>query len=165
MLVEEANSDYMMLVASNWWGPSGKPDSGAAPEGLYTKAKLNTLVQNLISAAFKNHGSKHHEHSDNKQSKCCLHYRSPRNHTKQAWEAQPPSSSKSEKKEVDGKTWYWCRHYGFWHLSHSTADHKDPSTLGDLTKPMANKPHTTKPTTNLTEHALHFCGDVMLSDK
>ena len=74
MLVEEANSDYMMLVASNWWGPSGKPDSGAAPEGLYTKAKLNTLVQNLISAAFKNHGSKHHEHSDNKQSKCCLHY-------------------------------------------------------------------------------------------
>ena len=37
MLVEEANSEYTMLMATDCWGPKGKPDGDGAPEGLYTK--------------------------------------------------------------------------------------------------------------------------------
>ena len=52
-LVEEANAEYTMLVASNHWGPQGKQDPSGAPEALFTKAELNTLVQKQVSAALK----------------------------------------------------------------------------------------------------------------
>ena len=52
-LVEEANTEYTMLVASNRWGPQGKQDPSGAPEALFTKAELNMLVQKQVSAALK----------------------------------------------------------------------------------------------------------------
>ena len=52
-LVEEANAEYTMLVASNHWGPQGKQDSSGAPEALFTKPELNTLVHKQVSAALK----------------------------------------------------------------------------------------------------------------
>ena len=45
-LVEEANAEYTILVASNRWGSQGKQDPSGAPEALFTKAELNMLVQN-----------------------------------------------------------------------------------------------------------------------
>ena len=36
-LVEEANAEYTMLVASNHWGPQGKQDQSGAPEALSQK--------------------------------------------------------------------------------------------------------------------------------
>ena len=48
MLVKEAIAEYTMLSASECWGPHGKMDNGAAPEVLYTKAELNTLVQKQV---------------------------------------------------------------------------------------------------------------------
>ena len=45
IVVEEANAEYTMLVASNRWCPQGKQDPSGAPEAIFTKAELNTLVQ------------------------------------------------------------------------------------------------------------------------
>ena len=60
MLIEEANAEYTMLVASNCWGPQCKPDPGNAPEALFTKADINTLIQKQISTAL-------HQNSNNKE--------------------------------------------------------------------------------------------------
>ena len=60
MLIEEATAEYTMLVASNCWGPKGKPDPGNAPEALFTKADINTLIQKQISTAL-------HQNSNNKE--------------------------------------------------------------------------------------------------
>ena len=35
-------------------------------------------------------------------------------------------TSLPETKQVDGKTWHWCAHCAFWHLSHGTARQKIP---------------------------------------
>ena len=51
MLVKESNAEYTMLSASECWSPHGKMDDGAAPEVLYTKDELNTLVQKQVSTA------------------------------------------------------------------------------------------------------------------
>ena len=53
MLVKEANAEYTMLSASEHWDPHGKTDNGVAPEVLYTKAEVNTVVQKQVSAALK----------------------------------------------------------------------------------------------------------------
>ena len=53
-LVEEANMEYTMLLTTNVWGPSGKPDSGDAPALLVcTKTEINNLVQNQVSTMLK----------------------------------------------------------------------------------------------------------------
>ena len=93
----------MMLVASNHWGPQGKPNPGNAPEVLINKADVNTLIQNHISTAlhpnsnsFNNkematqtHNEKHKKNSNNNQkdfNKCKPHI------PKAPWKAKPPSS-------------------------------------------------------------------------
>ena len=86
-LVEEANAEYTMLVASNHWGPQGKQDQSGGPEALFTKAQLNMLVQKQVSAALKakNPGSSDKTStnptstsSSNSSSKCtCVNCGSP----------------------------------------------------------------------------------------
>ena len=63
MLVEGANNEYVMIVSSNCWGPSGKLDNGNAPESLFTKAQVNSLVQCQVSAVLSTH------HGENSRSK------------------------------------------------------------------------------------------------
>ena len=53
-IIEDACDEYNILLSANHWGPSHKPDHGNAPEGLFTKADINTLVQKQISAALNN---------------------------------------------------------------------------------------------------------------
>ena len=55
MLVEGANNEYAMIVSSNCWGPSGKLDNGNAPESLFTKAQVNSLVQCQVSVVLSTH--------------------------------------------------------------------------------------------------------------
>ena len=115
-LVEEANAEYTMLVASNRWGPQGKQDPSGAPEAPFTKAELNTLVQKQVSAALKgnNPGSSDKTStnpastsSSNSSSKCtcfncgspdhlkkdCLNEANKNRVPKVAWKAKPPSSN------------------------------------------------------------------------
>ena len=47
----------------------------------------------------------------------------------QAWKASPPMLGMPETRQVDGKTWHWCVHCSFSHLSHGTAGHKAPTML------------------------------------
>ena len=68
MLVEEANAEYTMLSASDHWGPHGKMEYGAAPEVLYTKAELNTLVQKQVSAALKQMSNGNNKQSSDSQN-------------------------------------------------------------------------------------------------
>ena len=51
ILIEDDNHEYTILGASNRWGPQGNPDPGNAPESLFTKADVNTLIQKQISTA------------------------------------------------------------------------------------------------------------------
>ena len=44
MLLEEAKAEYTMQMVADHWGPKGKLDGDGAPEGLYTRAEMNTLV-------------------------------------------------------------------------------------------------------------------------
>ena len=52
-LLDKANAEYTMLVTSNCCGPQGKQDPSGAPEAVFTKAELNTLVPKQVSAALK----------------------------------------------------------------------------------------------------------------
>ena len=102
---------------------------------MYTKAESNLLVQKQVSAAVKQFKSK----ASNKINDSTKENNPNNKHHKgdkkmpwiptQAWKAQDPAPGTSETKVVDGKSWHWCQHGGFWWLSHGTADHKDPSTL------------------------------------
>ena len=67
MLVKEANAEYTMLSASEHWDPHGKTDNGAAPEVLYTKAELNTVVQKQVSAALKQMSNGNNKKSSDSQ--------------------------------------------------------------------------------------------------
>ena len=105
---------------------------------LYTKAELNTLVQKQVSAALKNHTANNlsQQNNNNKGGKQKNKAKGSNGDTKkkpcipkQAWKALPPPPGTFESKEVDGKIWHWCASCGFCHLSHGTADHKDPSNF------------------------------------
>ena len=184
-LVEEANAEYTMLVASNCWGPQGKQDPSSPPEALFTKAELNMLVQKQASAALrgKNPGS-----SDKTSTKpaSTSSSNSPSRHTcfncgspdhlkndcpneakknrvqKAAWKAKPSSSNEPQSKDVDGKTWHWCQHCGFWHLSHGTSGHKDTYTLPPW--PQRGSQHT-QPAASIAENTtLMYCGPCMFDE-
>ena len=184
-LVEEANAEYTMLVASNHWGPQGKQDPSGAPEALFTKAELNMLVQKQVSAALKvknpgssdktstnpastsssNSSSKHtcfNCGSPDHLKKDCLNETKKTRVPKAAWKAKPPSSNEPQSKDVDGKTWHWCQHCGFWHLSHGTSGHKDSSTLPPL--PQHGSQHT-QPAASIAENTtLMYCGPCMFDE-
>ena len=51
-LVEDAHEEYNILLSVKCWGPSDKIDHGNTAEGLFSKANINTLVQNQVSTAF-----------------------------------------------------------------------------------------------------------------
>ena len=128
-LLEEANAEYTMLVASNHWGPQGKQDPSGAPEAHFTKAELNTLVQKQVSEALKgknpgssdktstNPASTSLSHSHTSSKRTCFNCGSP-DHLKKdcpneakknrvpkaAWKAKPPSSNEPQSKDVDGKS-------------------------------------------------------------
>ena len=168
MVIEEANAEDTMLVASNCWGPQGKPDPGNAPEALFTKADINTLIQNQISTAL-------HQNSDNKEKAAQTSNEKQKkksNNTsktsneqkpcipKAPWKAKLPSMGEAETKEVDGNMWYWCTHCGFWWLSYDSATHNDPATLTSMT------PSTTPaPSTSVATTTLQFCGDLMFGNE
>ena len=125
ILVEEANAEYTMLVASNCWGPQGKQGPSGAPEALFTKAEVNTLVQKQVSAALKgkNPGSSDKtstnpastSSSNSSSKRACFSCGSP-DHLKKdcpneakkyrvpkaAWKAKPPTSNEPQSKDVDG---------------------------------------------------------------
>ena len=184
-LVEEANAEYTMLVASNRWGPQGKQDPSGAPEALFTKAELNTLVQKQVSAALKgkNPGSSDKtstnpastSSSNSSSKRTCFNCGSP-DHLKKdcpneakknrvpkaAWKAKPPSSNEPQSKDVDGKTWHWCQHCGYWCLSHGTSGHKDSSTLPPL---LQRGSQHTQPAASITENStLMYCGLCMFDE-
>ena len=73
-----------------------------------------------------------------------------------------------ETKQVDGKTWHWCTHCAFWHLSHGTPGHKDPSMLPPQTNNQSNSMTSAlaaiSETTN-SNSGLQFCGDCMFGNK
>ena len=168
MLIEEANDEYTMLVASNCWGPQGKPDPGNAPEALFTKADINTRIQNQISAALhqnSNNNKKAAQTSNEKQKmKSNNTQKASKEHkpciSKAPWKAKPPSMGEAKTKEVDGKMWHWCSHCGFGGLSYGSATHIDPATLTPMT------PSTTPPpSTSVATTTLQFCGDLMFGNE
>ena len=67
--------EYSIVLSAKCWGPSGKIDPGNAPEGLLTKAKINTLVQKQVSAVLSNNNKITADTSSNKkdQHKHLLH--------------------------------------------------------------------------------------------
>ena len=184
-LVEEANAEYTMLVASNCWGPQGKQDPSGAPEALFTKAELNTLVQKQVSAALKgknpgssdktstNPVSTSSSNSSSKRTrfncgspdhlkKDCPNEAKKNQVPKAAWKAKPPSSNKPQSKDVDGKTWHWCQYCGFWRLSHGTSGHKDSSTLPPL---LQRGSQHTQPAASIAENTtLLYCGPCMFDE-
>ena len=169
MLIEEANTEYMMLVASNHWGPQGKPDPGNAPEALFIKADANTLIQKQISTALcqnSNNKEKATQTNNGKQQKKSNNTQTSSSNEhkpcipKAPRKAKPPSMEEAETKEVDGKMWHWCTHCGFWRLSHSSATHKDPATLNSTTPSTSPAPFTSVATTTL-----QFCGDLMFRNE
>ena len=171
MLVEEANAEYAMPSPAEHWGPKGKQDIDVAPAGLYTKAELNLLVQKQVSAAGKQFQSKT-SNKNNESTKA----NNPNNKShkgdkkmpwipKQARKPQSPAPGTSETKVVDGKTWNWLQHHGFWQLAHGTADHKDPSTLPPRGSSVT--PSVTASTTmsNVAMTGLQFCDDIMSGEE
>ena len=184
-LVEEANAEYTMLMASNRWGPQGKQDPSGAPEALFTKTELNTFVQKQVSAALKGKkpGSSDKTStnpvstsSSNSSSKCacfncgspdhlkkdCPHDAKKNRVPKAAWKANPPTSNEPQSKNVDGKSWHWCQHCGFWRLSHGTSGHKDPSTLPPL--PQRGSQHTQPAASTAENTTLMYCGPCMFNE-
>ena len=73
-----------------------------------------------------------------------------------------------ETKQMDGETWHWCAHCGFWHLSHGTVGHKDLSMLPPQTKMKNNSTASTfiaiSKTTN-SNPGLQFCGNCMFGNE
>ena len=108
------------------------------------KAELNNLVQKQVSVALKQFKpqqvtDKTNESSNQNKRKTTTTNKSTTNKPKQqipkqTWKASPPLVRMTETTQVDGKTWHWCAHCGFWHLSHGTAGHKYPSMLPPQTK-------------------------------
>ena len=171
MLVEEANVEYTILTTPEHWGPKGKQDVDAAPVGLYMKAELNLLVQRQVLAAVKQFHSKmsnkNNESTKENNPNNKHHKREKRPHGSQS---RPGKHSllqpgTSETKVVNGKTWHWCQHCGFWWLCYGTANHKDPLTLPPRGSSVTLS--GTAPTTmsNAAMTRLQFCGDVMFGEE
>ena len=73
-----------------------------------------------------------------------------------------PLLNEPQYKDVDGKTWHWCQHCGFWHLSHGTSGRKDPSTLPPL--PQHGSQHI-QPAASIAENTtLMYCGPCMFDE-
>ena len=101
-IIEAACEEYTILLSANHWGCSGKPDPGNAPEGLFTKADINTLIQKQISAALNNKPD-HSKPKSTNLNVCCNyckehgHVKSdcPKLAVKKACDATKPSSTNS----------------------------------------------------------------------
>ena len=84
-LVQDSCEEYSILFSAKCWGPSGKTDPGNAPEGLLTKAKINTLVQKQVSAVLSNNNKTTADTSSSKQktnTNICCNFCKEKNHVK-----------------------------------------------------------------------------------
>ena len=163
---------YKDLIGNNKWEPGKLPKDRNTPPVNLTTAQVLQLIESVAS-------KKHQSKSDSKygpkkepKPKGCFNCGDPghiikdcpkpkmteeqskakRHESMSKWKLTPPSSSEPNSKQVNGKTFKWCKKCGNWTTTHDTNSHTG-GTKTSTTSPSNNshkKKTTFKAESNLT---------------
>ncbi|MGH3053676.1 MAG: zinc finger CCHC domain-containing protein, partial [Gaiellaceae bacterium] len=119
-LITEADGEYVDTVTADGWLPTSEAKGmTTAVEGLKQKQSKEKDVR-CHNCNEKGHYARNCP-KDGKSTG-----RGNRRGKKKfpAWQSAPPNSGQSERKDVDGKAYYWCGICRHWWTSHGTSSHR-----------------------------------------
>jgi hypothetical protein len=146
---EQAVNEYRTQLDNKRWPPaSHAPDVKAPPKAFgnvaaaapITMEHIYALMQQQDGKSFEKKGNCHKCGKPGHWSRECPSTSSQGNRTPgarrgqrdkihqssspYAWKKTAPKTGESEKKDKDGRTWFWCGKCGRWSTTHGTTDHK-----------------------------------------